>query len=66
VASQNLIHAKKQLAKSLAIAVLVMPELGTVDFARQRRLQADCSVSSGEVTRVTTPDRSIAATAIAR
>jgi hypothetical protein len=65
VASQNLIHAKKQLAKSLAIAVLVMPELGTVDFARQR-LQADCSVSSGEVTRITIPDRSIAATAIAR
>ncbi|MGO9059366.1 MAG: hypothetical protein ACLQU2_18560 [Candidatus Binataceae bacterium] len=47
-ASQNLIHAKSKLPESRAIAALVTPELRAVDFAPQRRSEADCCALSGD------------------
>jgi hypothetical protein len=43
VASQNLIQAKSKLPESRTTAALVTPGLRAVDFAPERRSEADCA-----------------------
>jgi hypothetical protein len=48
VASQNLIQAKSKLPESRTTAALVTPGLRAVDFAPERRLEADSGALSGD------------------
>src|SRR5580692_3244710 len=48
VASQNLIQAKSKLPESRTTAALVTPGLRAVDFAPERRSEADCALSGDQ------------------